>query len=336
MDKKRVFSGIKPSGDLTLGNYLGAIKNWIGMQDEYECYFSIVNLHAITVKQDATELYNRTYEILATYLASGLDINKSTVFVQSQVSAHTELSWLLTCNSYMGELSRMTQYKDKTSKIKNEDAIGFGLFSYPVLMASDILLYNTDLVPVGADQKQHVELTRDIAIRFNNTYGDTFVIPEPFIPKAGARIMDLQDPTKKMSKSDQSNDRSASANGFILLSDSDDTIRKKIKRAVTDDIGKVQYNDEQKGVKNLLNIYCAIKGTTPEEAVEIFKDYRYGDFKKAIAEVVVEEIGPIRDRKNELLTNRDELDKICKASAEKANNYAKEKLADAKAKMGII
>lgn len=336
MEKKTVFSGIKPSGDLTLGNYLGAIKNWIGMQEEYNCYFSIVNLHAITVKQDSKELYDRSYEILATYLASGLDTKKSTVFVQSQVSAHTELSWLLTCNSYMGELSRMTQFKDKTSKIKNEDAISFGLFSYPVLMAADILLYNANLVPVGADQKQHVELTRDIATRFNNSYGETFVVPEPLIPKEGARIMDLQDPNKKMSKSDQSNDRSASSNGYILLSDSDETIRKKIKKAVTDDVGKVQYNDEQKGVKNLLNIYCAIKGVTPDEAVEVFKDYRYGDFKKAIAEVVVEEIGPIRDKKNELLANRGKLDSICKEGAERANKYASIKLADAKAKMGII
>ncbi len=336
MDKKTVLSGIKPSGNLTLGNYLGAIKNWIGMQDEYNCYFSIVNLHAITVRQDSKELYDRTYEILATYLASGLDIEKSTVFVQSQVSAHAELSWLLSCNSYMGELSRMTQFKDKTSKIKSEDAIGFGLFSYPVLMAADILLYNADCIPVGVDQKQHVELTRDIANRFNNAYGEAFVIPEPFIPKTGAKIMDLQEPTKKMSKSDQGNDRSASANGYILLSDSDETIRKKVKKAVTDDIGVVQYTDNQPGVKNLLNIYCSIKGVTPEEAVEVFKDYRYGDFKKAIAEVIVEEIGPIRDKTNELLQNKEELDRICKVGAERANERASKTLADVKLKMGIL
>ncbi len=336
MDKKTVFSGIKPSGEPTLGNYLGSIKNWVGMQDEFNCLFSIVNLHAITVRQDSKELYDRSYEILATYIAAGIDIEKAIVFFQSQVPAHAELSWLLTCNSYMGELSRMTQYKDKTSKIKNEDSIGFGLFSYPVLMAADILLYNAEAVPVGIDQKQHVELTRDIATRFNNAYGETFVIPEAVVPKTGAKIMDLQDPTKKMSKSDQSNDRSASANGFILLSDSDDVIRNKIKKAVTDDVGIVQYTDEQPGVKNLLNIYCSIKGVTTEEAVEVFKDYRYGDFKKAIAEVVVEEIGPIRDRKNELLANKEELDRICAVGAKRASEIANKTLAEVKVKMGIL
>ncbi len=336
MDKKTVLSGIKPSGELTLGNYLGAIKNWIGLQDEFNCFFSIVNLHAITVKQDSEMLYNRTYEILATYIACGLDVEKSTIFVQSQVPAHAELAWLLICNSYMGELSRMTQFKDKTAKIKSQDSIGFGLFTYPVLMASDILLYNADRIPVGVDQKQHVELTRDIANRFNNAFGDIFTVPEPFIPKTGAKIMDLQDPTKKMSKSDQSGDRSASANGFILLSDSDETIRKKIKKAVTDDIGKVQYCDEQPGVKNLLNIYCSIKGVTPEEAVEVFKDYRYGDFKKAIAEVVVEEIGPIRDKTLALLENKEELNRICEIGAKRAEERASKTLAEVKAKMGIL
>ncbi len=336
MEKKIVFSGIKPSGDLTLGNYLGAIKNWVGLQDEYECLFSIVNLHAITAKQDPEKLYNATYEILATYIASGLDVNKSTLFVQSQVPAHAELSWLLTCNSYMGELSRMTQFKDKSSKVSDQDSVGFGLFSYPVLMAADILLYNADCVPVGEDQKQHVELTRDLANRFNNAYGEVFAIPEPFIGKTGARIMDLQDPTKKMSKSDQGNDRSASANGYILLSDSDDVIRKKVKKAVTDDVGIVQYNNEQKGVKNLLDIYCTIKGVTPEQAVEVFKDYRYGDFKKAIAEVIVEEVGPIRDRRNELLANKDELNRICAEGAKRASEIANKTLTDVKGKMGIL
>ncbi len=336
MDKKIVLSGIKPSGDLTLGNYLGAIKNWIKMQDEYSCYFSIVNLHAITVNQEPEKLLNATYEVLATYLAAGLDIEKSTVFVQSQVSAHSELSWLLTCNSYMGELSRMTQFKDKTSKINSEDSIGVGLFSYPILMAADILLYNADAIPVGADQKQHVELTRDIANRFNNAYGETFVIPEPIIGKTGARIMDLQDPTRKMSKSDQDGDRSKSANGYILLSDSDDTIMKKVKKAVTDDVGIVQYNEEQKGIKNLFDIYCTIKGVTPQEAEQTFKDYRYGDFKKAIAETIIEEIGPIRDKRNELLANRTYLNEVCKIGANRANQRASKTLIDVKNKMGII
>ncbi|MDU7886836.1 MAG: tryptophan--tRNA ligase, partial [Clostridium perfringens] len=248
--KKIIFSGIKPSGDLTLGNYLGAIKNWTKLQEEYDCYFCVVDLHAITVKQLPADLRRRTLEVLAIYIASGINPEENTLFIQSHVPAHSEASWLLTCNSYMGELSRMTQYKDKSKKMG--DSIGAGLFNYPVLMAADILLYNADLVPVGKDQMQHLELARDIGTRFNNSYSKTFTIPEGYVPKEGAKIMDLQDPSKKMSKSD------ANPNGFILIMDEPNVIRKKISRAVTDSIGVVNYTDEQPGVKNLINILCAI------------------------------------------------------------------------------
>ena len=273
-DKKKViFSGIQPSGDLTLGNYLGALKSWVKLQDEYECYFCVVDLHAITVKQVPADLRKRTLEMLAIYIASGIDTTKNTLFIQSHVPAHSELSWLLTCNSYVGELSRMTQYKDKSQKSVNSgDPIIAGLFNYPVLMAADILLYQTDLVPVGIDQRQHLELARDIAGRFNNAYSETFKIPEAYIPKAGAKIMDLQEPTKKMSKSGEN------PNGAILLMDSPDVIRKKISRAVTDSIGVVNYTDEQPGVKNLINILATIEGITPEEVVARFEGKGYAEF----------------------------------------------------------
>ena len=227
-DKKVIFSGIQPSGDLTLGNYLGAIKNWVKLQEEYECYFCVVDLHAITVKQEPKDLRKRTLEVLAIYIASGIDPEKNTIFIQSHVPAHSEAAWLLTCSTYMGELSRMTQYKDKSKKYG--ESISAGLFNYPVLMAADILLYQTDLVPVGKDQLQHLELSRDIGERFNRIYSDTFVIPEPYIAKVGAKIMDLQDPTKKMSKSEEN------ANGYILIMDPPEVIRKKVNRAVTDSL----------------------------------------------------------------------------------------------------
>ncbi|MCG4586248.1 tryptophan--tRNA ligase, partial [Anaerosalibacter bizertensis] len=246
-EKKTVFSGVQPSGALTIGNYIGSIRNWIDLQDDYNCFYSIVDLHAITVPQVPKDLRKNTLDLLALYLASGLDPEKSTIFIQSHVSAHTELTWVLNTMSYMGQLSRMTQFKEKSKR--SEENLNAGLFTYPVLMASDILLYQTDLVPVGEDQKQHLELARDLAERFNNRYSETFKVPDPLIKKVGARIMSFQNPESKMSKSDDNE------NGYILLLDSPDIINRKIKRAVTDSLGQVKYSDEQPGVKNLINIY---------------------------------------------------------------------------------
>ncbi|HBM74534.1 MAG TPA: tryptophan--tRNA ligase, partial [Clostridiaceae bacterium] len=251
-EKKVIFSGVQPSGNLTIGNYLGALKNWVLLQDDYRCYFSVVDLHAITVRQEPKSLREKTLEVLALYLAVGLDPEKNTIFIQSHVPAHSEAAWILNCFTYMGELSRMTQFKDKAAK--HQDNINAGLLTYPVLMAADILLYQTDLVPIGADQKQHLELARNIAQRFNNIYSPTFKIPEPFIGNEGARIMSLQDPAKKMSKSDENE------NGYILIMDPPDVIKRKIQRAVTDNLGTVKYADEQPGVKNLISIYSAVAG----------------------------------------------------------------------------
>ena len=268
-NKKVIFSGVQPSGNLTIGNYLGALKNWVKLQDEYDCYYCVVDLHAITVKQEPKDLRRRTLEVLAIYLAAGIDPAKNTLFIQSHVPAHSEACWLLSCSTYMGELSRMTQYKDKSKKMG--ESIGVGLFTYPVLMACDILLYNTDLVPVGQDQKQHLELARTLASRFNTTYSDTFKVPEPYIPKTGAKIMSLQEPTKKMSKSDEN------PNSYILIMDSPDVIRKKIARAVTDSIGVINYTEEQPGVKNLIDIICAIENVTPDEVVARYVGKGYAD-----------------------------------------------------------
>lgn len=327
-NKKVIFSGIQPSGDLTLGNYLGALKNWVKLQDEYDCYFCIVDLHAITVRQTPADLRRRTLELLSIYIACGIDPKKNTLFIQSHVPAHSECCWLLTCNTYMGELSRMTQYKDKSQKYGN--SIGVGLFNYPSLMAADILLYNTDLVPVGKDQTQHLELTRDIANRFNTSYSPTFKIPEGYIPKAGAKIMDLQEPTKKMSKS------SDNPNSFILIMDSPDVIRKKISRAVTDSIGVINYSDDQPGVKNLLNIISAIKGTSPEELVEYYKDKGYADLKHDVAETIVEELAPIQEKVKELIKNKSYLESIYKEGAQKASYVANKTLRKMQKKIGMI
>ncbi|EHK2345139.1 tryptophan--tRNA ligase [Clostridium perfringens] len=326
--KKIIFSGIKPSGDLTLGNYLGAIKNWTKLQEEYDCYFCVVDLHAITVKQLPADLRRRTLEVLAIYIASGINPEKNTLFIQSHVPAHSEASWLLTCNSYMGELSRMTQYKDKSKKMG--DSIGAGLFNYPVLMAADILLYNADLVPVGKDQMQHLELARDIGTRFNNSYSKTFTIPEGYVPKEGAKIMDLQDPSKKMSKSD------ANPNGFILIMDEPNVIRKKISRAVTDSIGVVNYTDEQPGVKNLINILCAIKGYTPEKVVKMYDGKGYAEFKNDVAEAIVEELAPVQEKVKALLGDKKVLEEIYKKGAEKANYAAMKTLRKMQKKIGLI
>lgn len=328
--KKVIFSGIQPSGNPTIGNYLGALRNWVKLQDEFDCYFCIVDLHAITVKQVPKELREKTLEMLAIYLAAGIDPEKNTIFIQSHVPAHSEAAWLLTCNSYMGELSRMTQYKDKSKKYGDNDSIGAGLFVYPVLMAADILLYNTDLVPVGQDQKQHLELARDLANRFNNAYSPTFKVPEPYIQKAGAKIMSLQDPTKKMSKSDEN------ANAYILIMDPPEVIRKKVSRAVTDSLGVVNYSDEQPGVKNLLNILIAIKGLTPEELVEYYKGKGYAELKKDVADAIIGELEPIQTRVKELLKDKAYLESIYKKGAEKAQYISMKTLRKMQKKIGFI
>lgn len=327
-NKKIIFSGIQPSGNLTLGNYLGALKNWVKLQNEYDCFFCVVDLHAITVKQIPADLRKRTLEVLAIYIACGIDPDKNTLFIQSHVPAHSEASWLLTCNTYMGELSRMTQFKDKAKK--HGDSIPAGLFAYPVLMAADILLYNTDLVPVGIDQKQHLELARDLGARFNNAYSPTFKIPEPYIPPVGAKVMSLQDPTKKMSKSDDN------PNSYILIMDPPEVIRKKISRAVTDSIGVVNYTDEQPGVKNLLDILISIKGYTKDELVDLYKDKGYADLKKDVADAIIDELAPIQEKVNILLKDKKALEEIYKLGAEKANYVAIKNLRKMQKKIGLI
>ena len=326
--KKIIFSGIQPSGDLTIGNYLGALKNWVKLQDEYNSYFCVVDLHAITVPQKPADLRRRTLELLSIYLACGIDPQKNTLFIQSHVPAHAEAAWILTCNSYIGELSRMTQYKDKSKKAG--DSVGAGLFTYPVLMAADILLYQADLVPVGKDQIQHLELTRDIATRFNNTYSPTFKIPEGYVPKAGAKIMSLQDPTKKMSKSDDN------LNSFILIMDPPDVIRRKISRAVTDSLGVVNYSDDQPGVKNLLNILSAITNKKPEDLVKEYEGKGYAELKSDVAEALVNDLAPIQAKVNELLKDKKALEAIYKEGALKASYVANKTLRKMQKKVGFI
>lgn len=327
-NKKIIFSGIQPSGNPTLGNYLGAMKNWVKLQEEFDCYFCVVDLHAITVKQEPKDLRQKTLEMLAIYIAAGIDPKKNTLFIQSHVPAHSEAAWLLTCNSYMGELSRMTQYKDKSQRYG--ESIGAGLFTYPILMASDILLYNTDLVPVGLDQRQHLELARDIAIRFNNTYSPTFKVPDGYIPKVGAKIMSLQEPNKKMSKSDDN------PNAYILMMDPPEVIRKKVSRAVTDSLGVINYNEEQPGVKNLLDLLIAIKGSTIEELLEYYKDKGYAELKKDVAESIISELEPIQIKVKEILKDKSYLEGIYKEGAEKANYLSMKTLRKMQKKIGLI
>ena len=327
-EKKVIFSGAQPSGKMTLGNYLGAIKNWTELQDNYDCYYSIVDLHAITVPQDPKVLRANTIELLAQYIACGLDPEKNTIFIQSHVKEHVELMWVLNTMTYMGELSRMTQFKDKSQK--SEANLNAGLFTYPVLMAADILLYQTDLVPVGDDQKQHLELARDLANRFNNRFSPTFVVPEGYYPKGGARVMSLQEPTKKMSKSD------SNENAFILLADDSDSIKRKIKRSVTDSLGVVKYNDEQPGIKNLIDIYSNLSKKSVEEIVNMYEGKGYGIFKEDVAEVVSEALRPIREKYVDLLNNKDYLEKIYSMGAEKAEKQARKTLRKVYKKVGLI
>ena len=326
-EKKRIFSGIQPSGNLTLGSYMGAIKNWVALQDEYDCLFCIVDMHAITVRQVPADLRRRSLEQLAQYIACGLDPKKNIMFIQSHVPQHAELSWVLGCYTQFGELSRMTQFKDKSAK--HADNITAGLFTYPVLMAADILLYQADAVPVGEDQKQHVELCRDIAGRFNYVYGDTFTLPEPFIPKMGARIMSLGDPTSKMSKSDP--------DGCVFLMDRPEDILRKFKRAVTDCETVVRYDPAAKpGISNLLTVYCTATGKTLEEAEQEFVGQGYGVFKPAVGEAVVELLRPIREETERLLKDKAYLESVYKEGAERAQYLANKTLRKVYKKVGFV
>ena len=325
--RKRIFSGIQPSGDLTLGSYMGAIKNWVPLQDEYDCIYCIVDMHAITVRQDPALLRRRTLEQLAQYIACGLDPVRSVIFIQSHVPQHAELAWVLGCYTQFGELSRMTQFKDKSKK--HADNITAGLFTYPVLMAADILLYQADLVPVGQDQKQHVELCRDVAQRFNGVYSDTFTLPEPFIPKMGARVMSLGDPSSKMSKSDP--------DGCVFLMDTPEVIQKKFKRAVTDSETQVRFDPEHKpGISKLLTIYCAATGKSPEEAEEVFQGQGYGVFKPAVGDAVVELLRPIREEAGRLMADKAYLEGIYKEGAERASHLAAKTLRKVYKKVGFV
>ena len=327
-DKKTIFSGIQPSGKITLGNYLGAITNWVELQEEYNNYYCIVDMHAITVPQIPKNLRENTLLLLSQYLAAGIDPQKSTIFIQSHVPQHVELAWVLQTMTYMGELGRMTQYKDKSAK--GGENLNSALFTYPVLMASDILLYSTDLVPVGDDQKQHLELARDVAQRFNNRYSETFKVPEVYIPKVGARVMSLQEPTKKMSKSDENE------NGYISLMDSNDVILKKVKRAVTDSVGVVNYSDEQPGIKNLLEICSKFEKISPQELALRYEGKGYGDFKADAAEIIAEGIRPVRDKANEYLADKAYLEDVYSLGAQKAEAVAAKMVSKVYKKIGFI
>ena len=325
---KRMLSGIKPTGKLTLGNYIGAIKPISTYQDEYDIYFFIANLHCLTIYQDPEELRKNLKDALALYIACGIDPKKCTLFLQTDVKAHAELGYILACNTYLGELNRMTQFKDKMSK--GEKNLNAGLYTYPSLMTADILLYNADYVPVGEDQKQHVELARDIALRFNNKYGETFKVPEPLITKVGKRILSLQDPTKKMSKSDTGNNK-----GCIFLLDDIEVARKKVMSAVTDSIGKINIDKEnQLGLYNLMEIASSLSGESIEDIADRFKDSGYGDFKKYVAEVVCNTLKDIQDKYNKLI-NSNELDEILNQGQKKANEIANKVLLDVETKIGI-
>lgn len=326
-DKKVLFSGMQATGNLTLGNYLGALKNWITLSDEYECFYSVVDMHSITVRQDPATLRKRARALLTLYIAAGLDPEKNCIYYQSHVSGHAELAWILNCYTYMGELNRMTQFKDKAAK--HADNINAGLFTYPVLMAADILLFQADVVPVGIDQMQHLELTRDIAQRFNGIYGDVFTVPEAYIGKVGAKIMSLQEPTKKMSKSDEN------PNGSIYLMDDPDTIIRKCKRAVTDSEAQILYRDEQPGVKNLIDIYRACTNKSVEEVLKEFDGKGYGEFKMAVGESVVSVLKPLQDEVARLEKDKAYIDSVIKNNAEKANYYAMKTLRKVQKKIGF-
>lgn len=325
--KKVIISGIQPTGIFTLGNYIGAIRNWGKMQEDYQCAYFIADLHALTVRQEPAALRKQTLEAFALLLACGIDPQKSLVFIQSHVHTHSELAWILSCYTQFGELSRMTQFKDKSAK--HADNVNAGLFSYPALMAADILLYQPDFVPVGADQKQHLEITRDIAIRFNNLYGNVFRIPEAYIPKTGARVMSLQEPVKKMSKSD------TNTNAFISILDEPNIIIKKFKRAVTDSESEICYREGKDGINNLMSIYSVITGRSYEQITDEFSGKGYGDFKTAVGEAVAEQLRPIREEFSRLMQEKAYLEDTCKKGAETALAVSSRTLAKVQKKIGL-
>ena len=327
MENKVLYSAIQPSGNLTIGNYAGAIRNWLKLQNEYECFFAMADMHAITVRHEPALLRRRTLELVSLYLACGIDPEKCTLYVQSQVPQHAELCWVLNSIAYVGEMERMTQFKDKSRK--HADNINMGLMDYPVLMAADILLYQTELVPVGADQKQHLEIARDLAIRFNNRYGETFRVPEPYIMTQGAKICSLQEPDKKMSKSDEN------VNASVYLSDDRDTIIRKFKRAVTDSGNEIRASEEKKGVTNLLSIYATFKGCTVEEAEKEFAGKGYGDFKLAVGEVVADALGPVQAEQKRLLADKAYVSDVLKAGQERAFKAARKTLSKVYRKIGF-
>ncbi len=327
-DKKTVFSGVQPSGNLTIGNYLGAIKNFSRFSDEYKTFYCVVDMHAITVRQVPADLRRRTYETLALYMACGLDEKKNTLFVQSHVPAHAELGWILDCYTMHGELSRMTQFKDKSAK--NAQNINAGLFTYPTLMAADILLYQTDLVPVGIDQKQHLELARDIAMRFNQIYSDTFTVPEGYIPTDTMKIMSLAAPTQKMSKSDEN------ANAVVYILDSKDDMIRKFKKAVTDSEAEVRYAPGKDGVNNLMTIYRAFTGKTYEEIEKEFAGKGYGDFKLAVGEACADGLAPVRAEFDRLMADKAFLESVMKNGAEEAAYYARKTMSKVRRKIGFV
>ncbi|MGI6200122.1 MAG: tryptophan--tRNA ligase [Christensenellales bacterium] len=326
--KPVIFSGIQPSGTFTLGNYLGALRNWVKLKDEYECYYCVVDLHAITVRREPAELRRRTYESYAILLACGLDPAENTIFVQSHVPEHAQLSWLLNCYTYFGELSRMTQFKDKSQK--HADNINAGLYDYPVLMAADILLYQSDLVPIGVDQKQHLELARDIALRFNNLYGPTFKVPDGYIPKVGARIMSLQEPERKMSKSDDES-------SYIAILDAPEVIARKFKRAVTDSEARVAFDPENKpGVSNLMSILSAVTGQTLEQIEDAYAGQGYGAFKNDVADAVIACLAPVQQRYQELIADKKYLQQLMAQHAQQASRSASRTLAKTLKRIGFV
>lgn len=326
--RKVALSLVQPSGDLTIGNYLGAIKNFVALQDQYESYFAVADLHAITVKQVPADLRRRSREVLAYYIACGLDPQKAILFIQSQVPQHAQLSWVLSSLSYLGQLSRMTQFKQKAKT--HADNLNAALFTYPVLMAADILLYQADVVPVGVDQEQHMEFTRDIAERFNSRYSPTFTVPQSLIPKNAARVMSLKDPSSKMSKSD------ADPDAFILIKDDPETIRRKIAKAVTDSKANMAYTEDQPGLKNLINIYGAYEGIEPQEVVVRFQDFTYAEFKKALADRIIQTMEPIRQEFLRIMADKDYLPAIYEAGGEKARAKAQKTLTKVYRKVGFI
>ncbi|MGN0551563.1 MAG: tryptophan--tRNA ligase [Acutalibacteraceae bacterium] len=326
--KKIIFSAIQPSGTITLGNYLGAIKNWTKMQDEFNCVYALADLHTITVRQEPKKFRENTLQAYALLLACGIDPEKSIFFIQSHVHTHAELAWVLNCYTQYGELSRMTQFKDKSQK--HADNVNVGLFAYPSLMAADILLYQADMVPVGADQKQHLELSRDIASRFNGIYGNTFKVPEPYIPKAGARVMSLQEPTRKMSKSDEN------VNAWIAVLDKPEVIMKKFKRAVTDSEARVYYGENKDGINNLMGIYSAVTGKTNEEIEKEFDGKGYGDFKTAVAESVIESLRPIQEKYNQYINDKAYLQECYSKGAQMALKFSQRTLDKAMKKIGFV